>query len=97
MDNSKNFRNSIQNLFNIRCVFPANDRYWSKDEALFVARCMKEKTENTNLKEFIEDIVTRLRLVTDNEDERHSAIEVRLFLFQICFIPFFLIFSFQRH
>lgn len=76
MDNSKNFRASIQNLFNVRCVFPANDRTWSKDEALFVARCMKEKTDNTNLKEFIEDIVTRLRTVSENGEERHSVIEV---------------------
>jgi hypothetical protein len=96
------FRSALHNLLNIRCIFPASDQDFPTDENeiglqtktnFFVARCMKEKTDNSPMKDFIEDIVTRIRVLSEKEEDKTYIIEVdSLFALFVHFCDLFFFF-----
>lgn len=86
MSDLKEFRNILFQILNIRCVFPVTDQLLIENEEvwkagtsacmytqmvnLLISRCMKERDHPPNQKEFIEDVVARIRVFKEVEDNK---------------------------
>jgi hypothetical protein len=85
-----NLREILLSNFGLRCVFPMFDErkesIRSKED--LAARCIREKTTKDHPRDFIEDIVVRVRSLCQNDGSKEKLKaylkKVTVFLYILC-------------